>query len=165
MLCGTHFPSLKYVLRVSLKLFEYFTNSFFWCSRALEGRETRWDRGTTQRMSSEPAVLLTLRFWYWYFLMTLLTVSRSSFMALAMSLWTKGIRWRHMRLNIVWMSECFTCLSASQLLDRQLLLKAGLEIIKQTASKCKFTLQNAYQLISFRKHQNNPLMFDPLLKH
>lgn len=31
-------------------------------------------------------LLLTLRFWYWYFLMTLLTVSRSSFIALAMSL-------------------------------------------------------------------------------
>lgn len=32
-------------------------------------------------------LILTLRFWYWYFLMTLLTVSRSSLMALAMSLW------------------------------------------------------------------------------
>lgn len=29
-----YFPSLKYVFSVSLKLLEYFTNSFFWCSRA-----------------------------------------------------------------------------------------------------------------------------------
>lgn len=37
--CYTYFPSLKYVLRVSLKLLEYFTNSFFWCSRALASRK------------------------------------------------------------------------------------------------------------------------------
>ena len=96
----TYFPSLKYVLRVSLKLLEYFTNSFFWCSRALIRRNKR-HKHVIVRQGNVLTVYrcvfvclcgsLTLRFWYWYFLMTLLTVSRSSFMALAMSLLvTKG---------------------------------------------------------------------------
>lgn len=33
-----YFPSLKYVFRVSLKLLEYFTNSFFWCSSACKAQ-------------------------------------------------------------------------------------------------------------------------------
>lgn len=97
----THFPSLKYVFRVSLKLLEYFTNSFFWCSRALiKNKEIKQEKSPENQHTfleakeeSLRVLLLTLRFWYWYFLMTLLTVSRSSLMALAMSLQDNKDEW------------------------------------------------------------------------
>lgn len=68
---STYFPSLKYVFRVSLKLLEYFTNSFFWCSRAFtqhrifrniffKTNQTRWGQCTSVCTYSAILVLIFL---------------------------------------------------------------------------------------------------------
>ena len=64
LLHTTHFPSLKYVLRVSLKLLEYLTNSFFWCSRAWTHRIDRqlWTSPSQwYQLSLQPLITLKIR--------------------------------------------------------------------------------------------------------